>query len=154
MSGNLASFHEILNQTVAQNFSFLSWQTKKVLFLKKIWSVPCTMDSSFFSQQMPYCLLTLLVYMALLWKTVISHFRPSRYYFTQGDLTQIFPTFSNPKLNLNFYMNGDLGSTWVSNFLQNSIELCMHQSQILPLGPHFAIRLISMTHFRSKKYFL
>ena len=25
----------------------------------------CTMDSSFFSQQMPYCLLTLLVYMAL-----------------------------------------------------------------------------------------
>ena len=39
---------------------------KKVLFLKKIWSVPCTMDSSFFSQQMPYCLATLLVYMALI----------------------------------------------------------------------------------------
>ena len=40
-------------------------KNKKVLFLKKIWSVPCTMDSSLFSQQMPYCLLTLLVYMAL-----------------------------------------------------------------------------------------
>ena len=38
---------------------------KKVLFLKKMWSVPCTMDSSLFSQQMPYCLATLLVYMAL-----------------------------------------------------------------------------------------
>ena len=38
---------------------------KKVLFLKKIWSVPCTMDSSFFSQEMSYCVLTLLVYMAL-----------------------------------------------------------------------------------------
>ena len=38
---------------------------KKVLTLKNIWSVPSTMDSSFFSQQMPYCLLTLLVYMAL-----------------------------------------------------------------------------------------
>ena len=38
---------------------------KKVLFLKEIWSVPCTMNSSFFSQKMPYCLLTLLVYMAL-----------------------------------------------------------------------------------------
>ena len=40
-------------------------QTKRVLFLKKIWSVPCAMDSSSFSQQMPYCLATLLVYMAL-----------------------------------------------------------------------------------------
>ena len=30
---------------------------------------------------------------------------------TQGDLTPIFPTFSNPILNLNFYMNADLGST-------------------------------------------
>ena len=29
----------------------------------------------------------------------------------------------------------------------------MHQSQILPLGPHFAIRLISMAHFRSKNIF-
>ena len=38
---------------------------KKVLFLKKIWSVPCTIDSSLFSHQMPYYNLTLLVYMAL-----------------------------------------------------------------------------------------
>ena len=29
---------------------------------------------------------------------------------TQGDLTQIFPTFSNPILNLNFYINADLDS--------------------------------------------
>ena len=27
-------------------------RNKKVLFLKKIWSVPCTMDSSYFSQKM------------------------------------------------------------------------------------------------------
>ena len=33
---------------------------QKNLIPKKIWSVPCTMDSSFFSQQMPYCLATLL----------------------------------------------------------------------------------------------
>ena len=44
---------------------------KKVLFLKKNWCVPCTMDSSFFSQKMPYYLLTILVYMALGYITVI-----------------------------------------------------------------------------------
>ena len=38
---------------------------KKVLFLNKIWSVPCTIDSSLFSHQMPYYNLTLLLYMAL-----------------------------------------------------------------------------------------
>ena len=30
------------------------------------------------------------------------------------DLTPIFPTFSNPLLNLNFYINADPGSTDVS----------------------------------------
>ena len=30
---------------------------------------------------------------------------------TQGDLTPIFPTFSNPILNLNIYTNADLEST-------------------------------------------
>ena len=29
-------------------------------------NLPCTMDSSFFSQQMPYCLATFLVYIAQL----------------------------------------------------------------------------------------
>ena len=38
---------------------------QKSFIPKKNWSVPCTMDSSFFSQKMPYYLLTLLVYMAL-----------------------------------------------------------------------------------------
>ena len=32
MSWNLARFYEILNQTDAKNFSFLSWQTKKFYF--------------------------------------------------------------------------------------------------------------------------
>ena len=31
--------------------------------------------------------------------------------YTQGDLTPIFPTFSNLKLNLIFYINADPGST-------------------------------------------
>ena len=43
---------------------------------------------------------------------------------TQGDLTQIFPTFSNQILNLNFYINADPKSTYVSNIQQNSAELC------------------------------
>ena len=38
---------------------------QKSFITKKIWRVPCTMHSSFFSQQMQYCLATLLVYMAL-----------------------------------------------------------------------------------------
>ena len=33
-------------------FQISIWTNKKVVFLKKILSVPCTMDSSFFSQQM------------------------------------------------------------------------------------------------------
>ena len=61
-----ARFHEILNETDAENFSFWSWQTTKKLFQKKIWSV---MDNYLFSQQMPYCLATLLVYMALVFFT-------------------------------------------------------------------------------------
>ena len=55
---------------------------------------------------------------------------------TQGDLTQFFPTFSNPILNLNFYINADPKSTYVSNIQQNSVELCanlrfFHQAPIL-----------------------
>ncbi len=34
---------------------------------------------------------------------------------TQGDLTQIFPTFPNPIVNLDFHMKTDTGLSWVSN---------------------------------------
>ena len=65
--------------------------------------------------------------------------------FTQGDMTQIFPTISNPiQLNLNFYINADPKSTYKSN---------IYQSQILPPGPHFEITLIYVTNFRSKFFF-
>ena len=47
---------------------------------------------------------------------------PSRH--TQGDFTPIFPTFSNPILNLNFYINSDPGSIYLSNIRQNRLELC------------------------------
>ena len=43
---------------------------------------------------------------------------------TQGDLTQNFPTFAKPILNLDFYMNADLGSTLVSNIQENNVESC------------------------------
>ena len=46
---------------------------------------------------------------------------------TQGDLTPIFPTFSNQILELNFYINMDPGSTDVSNIQQNSVELHTNQ---------------------------
>ena len=36
LSWNFVRFHEILFQTDAENFSFLSWQTKKCFFLKNI----------------------------------------------------------------------------------------------------------------------
>ena len=54
------------NSNRSWTFQLSILTNKKVWFLRKLWSVPCTMDSSFFSQQMPYCLLTLLVYMALI----------------------------------------------------------------------------------------
>ena len=41
---------------------------------------------------------------------------------TLGDLTQIFPTFSNLILNLSFYTNADPKSTYMSNIQQNSVE--------------------------------
>ena len=34
---------------------------------------------------------------------------------TQGDLTQIFPTFPNAIVNLDFHMKTDTGLSWVSN---------------------------------------
>ena len=43
---------------------------------------------------------------------------------TQGDLSQIFPTFSNPILYWNFYIKVDSKSTYMSNIQQNSVELC------------------------------
>ena len=36
ISWNFVRIHKILNQKDAENFSFLSWKTKKVLFLEKI----------------------------------------------------------------------------------------------------------------------
>ena len=35
MSSNFVRFHEMLFQTDAESFSFLSWKTKKVLFLNR-----------------------------------------------------------------------------------------------------------------------
>ena len=43
--------------------------------------------------------------------------------FSEGDLTQKFPTFSNLILNLSFYTNADPKSTYMSNIQQNSVEL-------------------------------
>ena len=43
--------------------------------------------------------------------------------FTHGDLTQIFPTFPNPIVNLDFHMKIDIGLSWVSNNRQSSVEL-------------------------------
>ena len=40
LSWNFVRFHVILFQTDAEIFSFLSYKTKKVLFLKKIWFRP------------------------------------------------------------------------------------------------------------------
>ena len=77
-------------------------------------------------------------------------------YSTQGDLTQIFPTFSIPILNLNFYMNADPKSTYLSNSQQNSIELWTKLRfchPLLPPGPHFIITLNFMDNFRSKNIF-
>ena len=68
MSWYFARFHEILNQTVAKNFS-VYLDKQKSFIPKKNWSVPCTMDSYFFTQEMSYYVLTLLVYIALLGAT-------------------------------------------------------------------------------------
>ena len=43
--------------------------------------------------------------------------------YTMGDLTPIFPTFSNLLLNLSFYTNADPKSTYMSNIWKNNIEL-------------------------------
>ena len=51
MSWNFVSFHKMIYQRDFR-FQISILTNKKVLFLKKILSVPCTMDSSFFSQQM------------------------------------------------------------------------------------------------------
>ena len=52
-------------------FSVFYLDRQKSFVPKKKWSVPCTMDSSFFSQEMSYCVLTLLVYMALIVSSLI-----------------------------------------------------------------------------------
>ena len=43
---------------------------------------------------------------------------------TKGDLTPIILTSSNLVLNFNFYIIADSGSTYMSNILQNNVELC------------------------------
>ena len=51
-----------------------------------------------------------------------QHFQSAVHYIwglllelTQGHLTQIFPTFPNPIVNLDFHMKTDAGLSWVSN---------------------------------------
>ena len=58
----------------------------------------------------------------------------TEYLYTQGDLTQIFPTFSNPIP------------------VKQSAKQCriMCKAQILPPGLHFVITLNYMSNFRSK----
>ena len=41
--------------------------------------------------------------------------------YTMGDLTPIFPTFSNLLLNLSFYTNADPKSRYLSNIQQNKV---------------------------------
>ena len=48
-------------------------------------------------------------------ESYLTFFSPGKYYYTQGDLTQIFPTIPNPIVNLDFHMKTDLGLSWVSN---------------------------------------
>ena len=64
MTWNFVRFHKILIETNAKIFSFLSWQTNKNIYKK---NMKCTagQDSYFWNRQMPYCLATLQVYMAL-----------------------------------------------------------------------------------------
>ena len=42
---------------------------------------------------------------------------------TEGDLTQAFPTFQIPIVNLDFQMNTAPELSWVSNARLNSVEL-------------------------------
>ena len=89
---NELKFWEVLRNNKSKRcwkFQISILTNKKVLFLKKIWSVPCTMDSSFFSQQMPYCLLTLLVYMDLTLNTSSANSESCLYCYVNF--------FSNPK---------------------------------------------------------
>ena len=51
MSWTFERFHKIINQRF-WNFQISILTNKKILFLKKILSAPCTMDSSFFSPLM------------------------------------------------------------------------------------------------------
>ena len=73
MYWNFARFHEILNQTDAEIFSFLS-----------------TMDSSFFGQKMSYCLATFLVQMALQ-NTVLSFYLRKLYMHGKGQPVRYNP---------------------------------------------------------------
>ena len=80
MNWKFAKFHEIQNQRDAENFSFLCWQIKKYyIFLKKNWSLPCTMNSSYFSQKMAT------------WCPNFPHPRLSSIYgFALGDIRLLF----------------------------------------------------------------
>ena len=59
---------------------------------------------------------------------------------TQGDLTPIFPTFSNPIWTS--ILTRTQGQHICQIFLKIAPNYAMYQSQILLPGPHFLIRLI------------
>jgi hypothetical protein len=79
MSWTFVRFHEMKIKGMLKISDFYL-DKQKSFIPKKIWSVPCTTHSSFFSQQMPYCLLTLLVYMALVKVLLIKVNLCFRYY--------------------------------------------------------------------------
>ena len=87
-------------------------RNKKGFIPKKIWSVPCTMDSSFFSQKMPYYLLTLLVYV------YGSAFRPlkAKYYETKEFLKS--QTIAHVFFKVTF--RGQISCNWISELIFKS----------------------------------
>ena len=51
--------------------------------------------------------------------------------YRQEDGKNLSPTFSIPIINLNFYMNADPGSTWVSNIPQSSVKLYTNLEKLI-----------------------
>ena len=68
---------------------------------------------------------------------------------TEGDLTQVFPTFWNPIVNLDFHMMTASELSWVSNGGLNSVEL----PTICSICDHAAI-LKKKTSFLSIRTYL
>ena len=95
---------------------------KKVLFLKKIWSVPCTIDSSYFSQKMatwrpnfPYPRLWVISYSfsGILKKTL-------QFYFHPQTLLIVVSIVIRPWKSISFWLLGraneaKLGSSKIQN---------------------------------------